>query len=134
MTRDELIWIMTNKIGFELELLYKNPDQDAESYMKFYRMLENLIYTSARATGMNRSEVSKLAEDIIDKWHHDNRVNHANENMEQARCYYVSKEHLVDAINFIDKAINDDDTAMMSNLETGELMAECIGHHIWYFC
>lgn len=64
----------------------------------------------------------------------DNEFNsNAKNNVNTTRSYYVAAHRLASAVNTIDNLIDDEDTVMISNLETGELLAQCIGEHIWSF-
>lgn len=87
-------------------------------------LLESIIEFGVKATGYDRADIAKIVENIVSRPEESDSDDHI--------LFFVSEEYLnIETVQIIDNELSMDDSAMLCDLYTGEIKAQCDGHHIW---
>lgn len=101
-----------------------NDDGDEVTKLLYHNLLESIIEFGMANTGYDRAEIAKIVENIVSQ-PKESTVNDNN-------AFFVPGEYLnIETVQMVDKELKADEPAMLCDLYTGEIKAQCYGHHIW---
>lgn len=99
-------------------------DDNESAKILYYDLLESIIEFGMLVTGYERTEITKIVENIVSQPEESDSDDHI--------LFFVSEEYLnIETVQIIDNELGMDDSAMVCSLDTGEIKAQCDGHHIW---
>ena len=87
-------------------------------------LLESIIEFGMANTGYERAEIAKIVENIVSQ---------PKESIsDDCSVFFVPEEYLsIQTVQMIDKELKADESAMLCDLYTSEIKAQCYGNHTW---
>lgn len=108
---------------FEIENAKSVADDDTEAKLEYYHVIEAIIDMGVVMTGLSPHAITKIIEEIVES---------CNAITDEHILFFVSEEYLnVETVQAVDKKLNANESAMLCDLHTGEIKAQCDGNHIW---